>query len=163
MDNSLRNLGIYNEFGDMSPTNDVSSNDRRAIVASAFENQINIVNNLFKAIVTTIKEKWSKFMAMIDDNMAKLKNRIAVTPSGNATVRIKQAFSRMKQIKRLDNPMKRVLLNSNAIFSKIRNVKDPQVIYQAKEQLKQQRKTQKNIIQEAKAKLAEAKKLLKRD
>ena len=66
----------------------------------------------------------------------------------------------MQQVKKFDNPMKRILMQSNTIYAKTKNAKDPQVIIQAKEQLKQQRQNQKNIIQSAKVTLKEAKAML---
>ena len=99
-------------------------------------------------------------MGMIDDNLAKIKNRIDVSQDPEATSRLKHAFFKMQQVKKFDNPMKRVLMKANMIFSKTQNANSPEVILQAKEQLKEQRQIQKNTIDSAKTVLEEAKSML---
>jgi len=156
MSQSLNNLNIYNEFGA-----DVSSSQAKQVVQTTYDRQLDTLTKLFKLIVTTIKEKWSKFMATIDDNLAKLKNRIDVSGNGGGSNLLRQAYFKMEQVKKFDNPMKRVLMKANMIFSKARNSSNPQLIMQAKEQLKEQRQIQKNTIDSAKTVLEESKAMLK--
>lgn len=155
MNQSLNNLGIYNEFG-----TGVSSSQAKQVVQTTYEKQFETVKKLFQIIVTTIKDKWARFMGMIDDNLAKLKNRIDVSSDRESTNLIKQAYFRMEQVKKFDNPMKRVLMKANMIFSKVQKATDPKLIIQAKEQLKEQRQIQKNTIESAKTVLEEAKAML---
>lgn len=155
MNQSLNNLNLYNEFGAS-----VSSSQAKQAVQTTYERQLETVKKLFQIIVNTIKDKWARFMGMIDDNLAKIKNRIDVSQDPEATSRLKHAFFKMQQVKKFDNPMKRVLMKANMIFSKTQNANSPEVILQAKEQLKEQRQIQKNTIDSAKTVLEEAKSML---
>ena len=151
---STNYLGIYNEFGQEGLPQDKNE------VVTNYDKQLEVSRNLFVMIVNTSKDKWTKFMGIIDQNLSKLKNRIDVARDMMERNNLKIAFTKMAKVKNFNNPMKRILYKANMAFAKIKRSKNPEEIAEGKQELMDLRAQQKEIIGSAKTALAESKDML---